>query len=95
MPNCSKKTADGRGVGVKNGGKFADVLNGWSLTGNGNYVNLLARKNREILSSKLISGGFLTFETTSVRRSQDSASDRKICFGIIVYFGSSKAANDG
>ena len=26
---------------------------------------------------------------------QDSASDRKICFGILVYFGSSKAANDG
>ena len=35
MPNLptdsTKKTADGRGVGVENLGKFADVLNGWSL----------------------------------------------------------------
>ena len=34
MPNLptdsSKKTADSRGVGVKNREKFADVLNGWS-----------------------------------------------------------------
>ena len=28
----SKKTADGRGIGVKNCEKFADVINGWSLT---------------------------------------------------------------
>ena len=33
MPNLttdSSKTADGRGVGVKNRENFADVLNGWS-----------------------------------------------------------------
>ena len=30
--DSSKKTADGRGVGVKNREKFADVLNGWSLS---------------------------------------------------------------
>ena len=29
--DSSKKTADGRGVGVKNREKFADVLNRWSL----------------------------------------------------------------
>ena len=31
--DSTKKTADGRGVGVKNREKFADVLNGWSLSG--------------------------------------------------------------
>ena len=38
LPNLptdsSKKTADGRGVGVKNREKFPDVLNGWSLSTN-------------------------------------------------------------
>ena len=30
--DSSKKTADNRGVGVKNCEKFADHLNGWSPT---------------------------------------------------------------
>ena len=62
--------------------QFWLVFKIWNaINGNGNYVN------RVIPSSKLIFGGFFTFETTSVRRSQDSGSDRKICFGILVYFG--------
>ena len=32
LPTDSSKKADGRGVGVKNHEKFADVLNGWSLS---------------------------------------------------------------
>ena len=38
LPNLptdsSKKTANGRGIGVKNREKFANVLNGWSLIRN-------------------------------------------------------------
>ena len=44
----SKKTDDGRGVGVKNCENFANILNGWSL--------IVKKGNLKILNFKLVIG---------------------------------------